>query len=279
MNKVVLITGASSGIGMTTSKMLLKAGYTVYCAARRTELMKELEDLGGHPLYLDLTDDSSIQKCVQELLSAEGKIDILINNAGYASGGSLEEVEIEAAKRQFDVNVFGLIRLTQLCTPSMRAQKSGRIINISSMAGFFSTAFMGWYHAAKYSVEALSDALRNELKPFNIKVSIIEPGLTKTNWGIIAADSLLKKSGNGDYKENALRYANYYRANYNVNSNISDPIVISKAILHAVTSKKPKIRYKVGKYCKSFIFIRRHTPDGLFDFITNSIMSFSKKEK
>ena len=180
MKKVVLITGASSGIGMTTAKMLLNDGYNVYCAARRTELMKELEALGGHPLYLDLTDDSSIKNCVDTILKAEGHIDVLVNNAGYATGGSLEDTPMANARCQFEVNVFGLIRITQLCLPSMREQKSGRIVNISSMAGLFSSPFLGWYHAAKYSVEALSDSLRNEVKAFGIKVAIIEPGLIKT---------------------------------------------------------------------------------------------------
>lgn len=272
MNKVVLITGASSGIGMTTARMLLNDGYNVYCAARRTELMKELESLGGHPVYLDLTDDQSIQDCVNTIIKAEGHIDVLVNNAGYATGGSLEDTPLSDAKRQFEVNVFALIRLTQLCLPSMRKAKSGKIINISSIAGLFSSPYLGWYHAAKYSVEALSDSLRNEVKPFGIKVVIIEPGLIKTNWGIIAGDAIEKTSGNTAYSQDAKIYSDFYRNNYNENSNISDPKVISNAIYRAIKSKNPKIRYRTGKYSRAFVILKKIMTDRVFDFSSSWTM-------
>ncbi|WP_027729221.1 oxidoreductase [Treponema sp. C6A8] len=272
--KVVLITGASSGIGLTTAKMLLKDGYTVYCAARRTELMESLKEDGGHTVFLDLNDDASIKSCVDSVLKAEGHVDILINNAGYATGGSLEDTSIEEAKRQFEVNVFGLIRITQLCLPSMREQKSGLIINISSMAGLFSSPFLGWYHAAKYSVEALSDSLRNEVKSFGIKVAIIEPGLIKTNWGVIAGNVIEKNSGSTAYKDNALLYSDFYKRNYNENAKVSNPSVISKAIYKAIKARNPKSRYRTGKYSHSFVFLKRILPDWLFDFCTDRLIKY-----
>ena len=272
--KVVLITGASSGIGLTTAKMLLKDGYSVYCAARRTELMEQLKADGGHSVFLDLTDDSSIKNCVDSVLKEEGHIDILINNAGYATGGSLEDTTIEEAKRQFEVNVFGLIRITQLCLPSMREQKSGLIINISSMAGLFSSPFLGWYHAAKYSVEALSDSLRNEVKAFGIKVAIIEPGLIKTNWGVIAGNVIEKNSGNTAYKDNALLYSDFYKRNYNENADVSDPSVISNAIYKAIKAKHPKTRYRTGKHAHSFVFLKRILSDRMFDFTSDRLIKY-----
>ena len=277
MKKVALITGASSGIGLDTALQLLKLGYIVYGAARRTELMKQIEEEGGHCVFLDLTDDSSIAKCVETVIQNEGQIDVLVNNAGYATGGALEENSIEDAKRQFDVNVFGLIRITQLCLPLMRKQHSGRIINISSMAGLFSSPFLGWYHAAKYSVEALSDSLRNEIKTFNIKVCIVEPGLIKTNWGIIAGNAIQKTSGTGPYSDSANLYANFYKKHYNEHANISDPSVISKAIIKAITAKRPKVRYRTGKYSHRFVMLKRILTDRVFDFSSDFMIKLLGK--
>ena len=192
--KVAFVTGASSGIGLDTAMKLIEKGFTVYGAARRTVLMEPLLKKGGKTMFLDLTDAESVRKCVQEVIETEGRIDVLINNSGYGLGGGIENVSIEDAKRQFDVNVFGLAEITRLFLPYMRAQHSGTIINISSMAGRFSSPFLGWYHASKYAVEALSDSLRMELRPFGINVVIIEPGLIKTDWGVITAQSIRKQS-------------------------------------------------------------------------------------
>ena len=162
MAKTVLITGASSGIGEETVKALLAVGHTVYAGARRVERMKGLAEAGAHLLSLDVTDDTSMTAAVQTVLREAGRIDVLINNAGYGSYGALEDVPPEEARRQFDVNLFGLARLTQLVLPAMRAQHSGRIVNVSSIAGKFGEAFGGWYHATKFAVEGLSDSLRME---------------------------------------------------------------------------------------------------------------------
>jgi len=159
MAKTVLITGASSGIGAETVKALLAVGHTVYAGARRLDRMKSLADAGERLLALDVTDDASMTIAVQTILREAGRIDVLINNAGYGSYGALEDVPPEEARRQFDVNIFGLARLTQLVLPTMRAQRSGRIINISSIGGKFGEPFGCWYHATKFAVEGLSDSL------------------------------------------------------------------------------------------------------------------------
>ena len=159
MAKIVLITGASSGIGEETVKCLMTAGYKVYAGARRLDRMKSLADAGARLLALDVTDDGSMTAAVKTVMQETGRIDVLINNAGYGSYGALEDVPPEEARRQFDVNIFGLARITQLVLPAMRAQGFGRIINISSIGGKFGEPFGGWYHATKFAVEGLSDSL------------------------------------------------------------------------------------------------------------------------
>ena len=192
--KVIIITGASSGIGFTTAGMLAKQGHVVYGAARRIEKMASLKAFGVRPLEMDVTSEASINEALSIVLKVEGRIDILINNAGYGSLGSIEDVTIDEARQQFDVNLFGLAMFTKKVLPYMRFQKRGTIINVGSMAGRFSSCFGGWYHATKYALEAFSDSLRMEVKPFGIHVSIIEPGGIKTPWGKIAADYLEESS-------------------------------------------------------------------------------------
>ncbi|MDY4902203.1 MAG: oxidoreductase [Treponema sp.] len=244
MNKVALVTGASSGIGLETTLALLKKGFTVYGAARRLSLMTEIQENGGNILYLDLTDDDSIQSCVKKIAEKEGRIDVLINNSGYGLGGSVENVSIAQAKSQFEVNVFALVRLTQLVLPYMEKSSSSRIINISSMAGRFSSPFLGWYHASKYAVEALTDSLRLELSSLKIKAVLIEPGLIKTHWGTIAANSIKENCKNTVYEKQSLNVADFYEKNYSAeNGSASNPSVISKAVIKAVFAKKPKARY------------------------------------
>ncbi|WP_240469920.1 oxidoreductase [Cyclobacterium sp. SYSU L10401] len=195
MKKVALITGASSGMGKSTAEILRQQGYKVCGAARRVERMQDLKDKGMGVVALDLTEDASIVEAVDTLLEKEGRIDILINNAGYGAYGSVEEVPIKEAKRQFEVNIFGLAHLTQLVIPTMRKQKSGRIVNISSMGGKIYTPFGAWYHATEFALEGWSDCLRLELKQFGIDVVVVEPGGIKTEWGGIAMESQKKVSG------------------------------------------------------------------------------------
>ena len=200
MKKVILLTGASSGIGYQTAESLAKEGHIVYGAARRIEKMETLKQFEVKPIYLDVTDEESIKSAIDTIIGDEGRIDVLINNAGYGSYGAIEDVEINEARRQFEVNLFGLARLVQLVLPHMRKQKAGRIINVSSMGGRLTTYFGAWYHATKYALEAFSDALRMEVADFGIDVSLIEPGLIKTDWGIIAANKLSDSSKGGPMK-------------------------------------------------------------------------------
>lgn len=262
MNKVILITGASTGIGHATAKYLAEQGHTVYGAARRIEKMQDLKTLGVKILSMDVTDDASMIAGVNEILKNEKRLDVLVNNAGYGSYGALEDVPISEAKYQFEVNIFGLARLTQLVLPQMREQKSGTIINVSSMGGKFGEPHGSWYHATKYAVEGLSDSLRMELKQFGINVVVIEPGAIETEWTGIAKDNLLKTSGNTAYKELATKHAKLF-----ANIKGSDPIVIAEVIAKAISASKPKTRYVAGKLAKLILFVRRIVSDRIFDAI------------
>src|ERR1700722_12749504 len=176
MNTVAFVTGASAGIGEATARALLAAGYTVFAGARRLDRRAGLAALGATLLKLDLTDDASIVAAVEAIKSGAGRLDVLINNAGYGSYGALEDVPMDEARRQMEVNVFGLARLSQLVIPGMREAGNGYIINISSIGGKLGEPFGAWYHATKYAVEGLSDSLALELAPFGIKVVTVEPG-------------------------------------------------------------------------------------------------------
>ena len=180
MNKVILITGASSGIGKETAKKLISEGHTVYVSARRVDKMDDLVQIGARSIKMDITIDEDIKNAVETVLKEKGRIDVLVNNAGYAIYGAMEDTSIEDARRQFEVNLFGLARITQLVLPSMRNEKSGTIINMSSMGGKIYIPFGSWYHGTKHALEGWSDCMRTELKDFGIKVVIIEPGGIKT---------------------------------------------------------------------------------------------------
>jgi NAD(P)-dependent dehydrogenase (short-subunit alcohol dehydrogenase family) len=264
MSKTVLITGASSGIGEETVKALLAAGYTVYAGARRLDRMKELSEGGARLLPLDITEDASMTTAVQTILQETGHIDVLINNAGYGSYGALEDVPPAEARRQFDVNVFGLARLTQLVLPTMRAQRSGRIVNVSSIGGMFGEAFGSWYHATKFAVEGLSDSLRMELHPFGIDVVIIQPGATHTEWDGIARESLLKYSANGPYREGANSHAQLMEIGHK-GPIPKPPRVVAQTIVQAVQAKRPKTRYVTGGLAGTMLLIRRVLSDRAFD--------------
>jgi NAD(P)-dependent dehydrogenase (short-subunit alcohol dehydrogenase family) len=264
MPKIVLITGASSGIGEETVKRLMMAGYTVYAAARRLDRMKTLAAAGARLMAVDVTDDGSMTAAVETVMREAGRIDVLINNAGYGSYGALEDVPPEEARRQFDVNIFGLARLTQLVLPAMRAQRSGRIINISSIGGTFGEPFGCWYHATKFAVEGLSDSLRMELYPFGIDVVVIQPGATHSEWAKIAHDSLIKYSGDGPYSKAAAAHAKMMEAGHQ-GSIPAQPGVVAKTIVRAVQSRNPKTRYATGGLAGTMLFMRRVLSDRAFD--------------
>ncbi len=269
MKKVALITGASSGIGKQTALLLQQQGFIVYGAARRLEKMQDIKEKGIRLISMDVTDDTSMINGVKEIIDAENQIDVLVNNAGYGSYGSIEDVPMSEAKYQFEVNVFGLARLTQLILPYMRARKSGRIINVSSVVGKFGEPHGTWYHATKYAVEGLSDCMRMELKQFGINVIIIEPGAIKTEWNSIARENLVKASGNTAYRELVLKHENMLR---NFEKKGSEAIVVAKAIAKAVKSKRPRTRYAVGGGAKFILFGRRIFSDKMFDRIMLGMM-------
>ena len=269
--KTALVTGASSGIGKVTAEDLLSAGVKVYAAARRVEKMKDLEAKGAESIAMDVTDEDSITSGVESILQKEESIDILINNAGYGSYGAVEDVPISEARRQFEVNIFGLARITQLVLPGMRKNRFGKIVNISSMAGKIYTPFGAWYHAAKHALEGFSDCLRLETEPFGIDVVIIEPGGIKTDWGIIAAENLRKTSAAGAYSEHAKEKADNMTRLYS-GTRLSEAGVISKTIMKAITARKPKTRYAVGYMAAPAIFTRKLISDRAFDKLISSMM-------
>ncbi len=244
MMKVALVTGASSGIGAAIAAALLKKGFTVYAAARRLDRMADLERAGARLLPLDLTVEESITSAVTRIASETGRIDALINNAGYGAYGALEDVSIAEARRQFEVNVFGLGRLVQLCLPMMRAQKAGRIVNITSIGGKIHEPMGSWYHATKFAVEGLSDCLRMELADFGIDVVVIEPGAIKTEWSGIARESLLETSGTGPYAGLARQAAALLTMADE--GNAAPPEVVARAVSSALSARHPRTRYVVG---------------------------------
>jgi short-subunit dehydrogenase len=266
--KVALVTGASSGIGEAATGQLQKASFIVYGAARRTERMSDLAASGVRTLALDVTDEGSAKNAVDEIISATGRIDVLVNNAGYGSYGALEDVPMSEARAQIDVNLFGLARLTQLVLPHMRAQRAGTIVNVSSIGGRLATPLGVWYHASKFAVEGLSDALRLEVKRFGIDVVVIEPGSIRTEWGAIAAEKLRGTSGRGPYAEQAETMAKVLDRSSQPGARVtSPPSVMGKAIARAATARRPKTRYRVGFGARPVLLTRKLLPDRAFDAI------------
>ncbi|MGO9480295.1 MAG: oxidoreductase [Candidatus Kryptoniota bacterium] len=269
MKKIVLITGASSGIGRHAAMLLDKQGLIVYGAARRVDRMQGLKEAGVRLLQMDVTDDASMVHGIQELIDAEKRIDVLINNAGYGSYGSLEDVPISEAKYQFEVNIFGLARLTQLVLPYMRAQRSGKIINISSIGGKIGEPHGAWYHATKFALEGLSDSLRMELKEFGIRVVVIQPGAIKTEWSSIAKEKLLMASGSTAYSELANKHAKMLGRGESLGS---EPVVIARVIARIIESKHPRTRYAAGGGAKPVLFLRKILTDKAFDRLMLKVM-------
>ncbi|MCA6973888.1 oxidoreductase [Pectobacterium carotovorum] len=263
-SKVILVTGASSGIGEATALRLKASGHTVYAAARRIERMQKLAEADIRVLPLDVTDSVSVQTVVDTIIAECGRIDVVVNNAGYGSYGAVEEVSPEEGRAQFDVNVFGAVRLTQLVLPHMRVQRSGTVINITSMGGKIYTPLGAWYHGTKFALEAISDCLRLEVEPFGIDVVVIEPGGIKTEWADIAAAKLLDVSGHGAYAKQAEAMADSM-VGESSRKRQSSPQVIADTIAQAVSARRPKTRYAVGFGAKPMICLRRLLSDRLFD--------------
>ena len=263
---VVLITGASSGIGHATALALAARGWIVYGAARRVDRMQELEAAGCQVIAMDVTDDASLRAGVDRIIREQRRLDVLVNNAGYGSYGALEDVPIDEARRQFEVNVFGLARLSQLVIPTMRALGRGRIINVSSIGGRIYEPIGSWYHATKFAVEGLSDSLRIELAPHGIDVVIIQPGPIRTEWNSISRRSAEEYSGAGPYAAQARALVrNYERVDDSPAS--GTPEDVAATIVRAATARRPKTRYATPASAKIVVAARRLLPDRIMDLI------------
>jgi len=262
MKRCAIVTGASSGIGKATAIELQQNGWSVYAGARRTDRMEPLAAKGITSLPLDVTSEDSMTTFVQTVLDSEGRIDALINNAGYGSYGALEDVSLAEARQQFEVNLFGLARMIQLALPTLRAQQAGRIINISSIGGTLGEPHGAWYHAAKFGVEGLSDSIRMELAQFGIDVIVIQPGAIRTEWSEIARGKMLEISAGGVYEDMVNQHAAMLER---FDARGSAPEVVSRAVLQACTARRPKTRYRVGQAAHAMAWLRRFLSDRSFD--------------
>jgi NAD(P)-dependent dehydrogenase (short-subunit alcohol dehydrogenase family) len=264
--KTVLITGCSSGIGEATAARLARNGWTVYATARRPETLTELAEGGCRTLALDVTDESSMTEAVDSVVAETGRIDALVNNAGYSQSGASETLDLADVRRQFETNVFGLLRMSQLVLPTMRAQGSGRIVNISSMGGRLVFPGGGAYHATKYAVEAFSDAMRFEVRGFGVHVVLVEPGLITTNFENAALASM-DLEDDGPYGHFNRKVASATSDAYSgpLRRLGGPPAAVAKVIEKALTARRPRARYTVTPSARLSIGTRRLLPDRIWD--------------
>jgi NAD(P)-dependent dehydrogenase (short-subunit alcohol dehydrogenase family) len=263
---VALVTGASSGMGKDFALRLLAEGYAVYGAARRVERMADLASAGCAVIALDVTDDASMVAAVDRIVGEQGRIDVLINNAGYGQFGALEDVPMDEARRQLETNLIGPARLIQLCLPHMRAQRYGRIFNISSIGGKFAGPLGGWYHASKFALEGYSDSLRYEVSRFGIAVIVIEPGGIESEWSSIAGEEADRYSGQGIYADLVV---NFRKVQTRL-AKSPPPKVISDLIVKGLRARRPATRYHGGKLARPLLFLRRVLSDRMLDALIQS---------
>jgi NAD(P)-dependent dehydrogenase (short-subunit alcohol dehydrogenase family) len=266
----VLITGCSTGIGRATAERLARNGLTVYATARRLDSIADLQEAGCRTLALDVTNEESMRAAVAAVEEADGAVGALVNNAGYSQSGAVETVPLDEVRRQFETNVYGLLRMCQLVLPAMRREGRGRIVNVSSMGGKLTFPGGGIYHATKYAVEAISDALRFEVRGFGVHVSVIEPGLIKTNFAETAVDSVSEDEG---------PYAKFNSAVQASTAGVYDsalgklgggPETVAKAIERAITARRPKTRYPVTASARFFMTQRALLPDRAWDAVVGT---------
>lgn len=263
MSRIALVTGASSGIGEATAKALAADGFTVYAGARRVERMQALAEHGIVPIALDVTEEESMTSVVKQIRTEAGPIDVLVNNAGYGSYGSVEDVSMDEARRQIEVNLFGLARLTQLVLPDMRTAGDGYIVNISSVGGTFGEPLGAWYHASKYAVEGFTDSLALEVAPFGVKAVTVQPGAIITEWAGIAEQQVTEMSGTGAYAEQVasrvkkISVERYQRIG-------SKPAVVADRIVKIVHTSRPRLRYAVGGGAPVLVRARKVLPERAF---------------
>jgi NAD(P)-dependent dehydrogenase (short-subunit alcohol dehydrogenase family) len=286
ISRAALVTGCSSGIGRATAERLAASGWTVYATARKPETLSALEARGCRTLALDVTDERSMRAAVEAVEAEHGAVGVLVNNAGYSQSGAIETVAMEKVRDQFETNVFGLVRLCQLALPGMRRQRWGKIVNLSSMGGRLVFPGGGFYHATKYAVEAISDALRFEVKGFGIDVILIEPGLIRTAFGETAAGGVAEASpgersgdeasgrGSGDYAQFNAHVARATESVYEKGSPVGrlggPPEAVAKVIEKALGARRPRARYTVTPSAKLLIGQRALLPDRGWDAVMRS---------
>ncbi len=282
-HKTVLITGAASGIGKATAMAFVKKGYTTYATDKDTTDMQELEKLGCKIRQIDVTIESSAVDGVKSIENESGRIDILVNNAGYGQNGVIEELSIDKIRKQFEVNVFGLLRMTQLVLPNMRERKSGRIINIGSVGGDFTTPGASAYNSSKWALESFNDGLRGELRQFGIEVVLIKPGGVYTNFMNTANKLYPEQSTDSAYKEFREKFIKQSNAIFDPSKKtygILKPEKVASSIVKAAEKKKPKTRYKIGALAKITPIIHFLLSDIAFDkFMLRQFKLSTKKGK
>jgi NAD(P)-dependent dehydrogenase (short-subunit alcohol dehydrogenase family) len=270
-SKAVLVTGSSSGIGRATAEHLLGRGWTVYATARRAEAIADLRERGARTLALDVNDEDSMAAAVTAVEEAEGAVGVLVNNAGFSQNGAIESVPMDRVRAQFETNVFGLARMCQLALPGMRRQGWGRIVNVSSMGGRFTFPGGGYYHATKHAVEAISDALRFEVRGFGVDVVLVEPGLIRTRFGETAAAGV--DDDDGPYAAFNRHVAEAHVSAYQkgVLARLGGPPeTVARTIEKALVADRPRARYRVTASASALIAQRRLMPDVAWDAVLRS---------
>lgn len=266
LGKVMLVTGASSGMGREAAILLAREGHTVYAGARRVDRVHDLAEHGITPAQMDVSMGEDNERVVGRITDSEGRMDVLINNAGFGLYGPVEDIPLEDARYRFEVNLFGLAHLTQLVLPHMRAQGEGRIVNTSSMGGRIFTPFGAWYHAAKHAVEGWSDCLRLEAAPFNIQVVLIEPGLINTEFGQVVGGGLQKYYGDSAYKAGLDRFFAMMSSPRAARRG-TEAEVLARVFVEAATAARPRRRYVKGVAARPLLFIRKWFGDGIYEFV------------
>ncbi len=269
-SRAVLITGCASGIGKATASHLASKGWTVYATSRDGRGLDEPVAAGCRALALDVNDEASMRAAVDEVARREGAVGVLINNAGYSQSGAIEAVPMAKVRAQFETNVFGLLRLTQLALPGMRAQRWGKVVNLSSMGGKLTFPGGGYYHATKYAVEALSDALRFEVRGFGVDVVVIEPGLIRSGFGKAAVGQMAIPPVGADDPYGAFHAAveratveSYERGP--LAKLAGEPLDVARAIEKAITVSRPRARYTVSASAKVLLSQRALLTDAAWD--------------
>jgi short-subunit dehydrogenase len=271
-NDPVLITGCSTGIGRATAERLARSGMNVYATARKLDSIADLQQAGCKTLALDVNSEESMRAAVAAVEEADGAVGVLVNNAGYSQSGAVESIPLDEVRRQFETNVFGLLRMCQLVLPGMRREGRGRIINLSSMGGKLTFPGGGIYHATKYAVEAISDALRFEVRGFGVHVSVIEPGLIKTNFAETAVGSVEASQDDGPYaKFNSAVQASTAGVYDSALGRLGGgPETVAKAIERAIRARRPKTRYRVTASARFFMTQRALLPDRAWDAVVGT---------